>query len=489
MSKLVFWVLDVGQGSGNFLQVFDDKDKLVGSVLLDLGSERKKADAGFPSAEIVAGLLSDSGTLDLVVLSHSDSDHINLIPELLSYFTASELTINTVVYGGDYGRYQKRSGTNILDQLDTYMPVNSPDPLPPGFSAFFGNPKPAPNYTLGDLKLWILMANAAEPGQKKAKVALQAAYGTKRKAASDGYNVNTNSVVVLLAFRGFQFVVTGDATGTTLYQINRVVSASVKKAYLNAVAMLTLPHHGSATTTFDVRGGIDGEDNLTTFVDNITPYSLTGSADKVRTFKHPSAKVMEFFWAGIARGKPYWKDPTLGGRHFYTAYFTPDDKYDYADGKGKRFAWPSRPWWYSVQTESNIYTNMYVDQSDSGQQEIVLPPNSSARMVPDKPKPPRALGVAWTYTVTNVVTLTMQVNRPDYERMIAARGIVPTGWPHPDALGENRWVSLPSPDEPDEPDAAQAADARPTAAPPDPALPRHPAPTSRRPLPRLRALP
>ncbi|WP_405436485.1 hypothetical protein OG373_06090 [Streptomyces avidinii] len=485
MSKLVFWVLDVGQGSGNFVQLFDDSDKLIGSLLFDLGSEGKKSEAGFPSAQTVAALLGNPGTLDLVALSHSDSDHINLIPELLSYFTTSELAINTVRYGGDYARYQKRTGTNILAELGTYMPgTSSPQHLPPGFSAFRGDPAPAPDYTLGDLKLWILMANAAAPGAKKAKIALQARTGTKHKAA-DGSNANTNSLVLLVGFRGLQFIVTGDATGTTLYQINLVVNTSIKKDYLDAVVMLTLPHHGSATTTFDVGGGIDGEDNLKNFVTNTTPYSLTGSADKRRSYKHPSAKVMEYFWAGLARGEPYWKDPTLGDRHFYTAYFTPGDAYDYKDGKGALYTWPPSAWWYSVQTASDIYTNMYVyTDMMGGQQEIVLPPNSSALEVPDNPVPPRALGVAWKYTVTDTVTLEMQVNRPDYERMIAARGFVPAGWPDPAALGEAQWISLPSAD------AAVVDDSRPAAAaPPEPAPTRRTAPTSQRPLPRLRELP
>lgn len=48
MSKMVFWVLDVGQGSGNFIQVFDDSDKLVGSVLIDIGSKKSKKAAAAP---------------------------------------------------------------------------------------------------------------------------------------------------------------------------------------------------------------------------------------------------------------------------------------------------------------------------------------------------------------------------------------------------------------------------------------------------------
>ncbi|MFI1645696.1 hypothetical protein ACH4XT_01935 [Streptomyces avidinii] len=480
MSKLVFWVLDVGQGSGNFIQVFDDSDKLVGSVLIDLGSERNKATAGFPSAEFVAAMLGVPGTLDLVVLSHSDSDHINLIPDLLGLFKkTSDLKINKVIYGGDLARYAKRGGTNVLARLHAHMPSgNAPTPTPPKESSFAGPAPYTPVFVLGDLKVWILMANAAESG------AAPSSGGAKKRKTGDGYNTNTNSVVVLLGFRKAQFVVTGDATGTTLFQLNDVVTPFVAANYLNEVVMLTLPHHGSATTTFDVRGGVDGKDNLKTFVDNTKPRSLTGSADKVRTFKHPSAKVMEYFWTGLTRGK-YWKDPTLGDRHFYTAYFTPNDDYTYKDGKGTLYKWPSDAWWYSVQTASDIYTNMYVyaDQM-GGQQEIVLPPNSSALEVPDKPMPPRALGVAWKYTVTDTVTLEMQVNRPGYERMVAARGFVPAGWPDPATLGEAQWISLPSAD------AAVVDDSRPAAAaPPEPAPTRRTAPTSQRPLPRLRELP
>ena len=50
-----------------------------------------------------------SPTIDLVVLSHGDADHINLMYYLLSKFPKEEhkLTIKNVYYGGDWTEYEK----------------------------------------------------------------------------------------------------------------------------------------------------------------------------------------------------------------------------------------------------------------------------------------------------------------------------------------------------------------------------------------------
>ncbi|MFF1342979.1 hypothetical protein ACFVYT_34775 [Streptomyces sp. NPDC058290] len=481
MSKMVFWVLDVGQGSGNFIQVFDDSDKLVGSVLIDIGSKKSKKAAGGPSVKTVAGLLGDPATLNLVVLSHGDGDHINLIPELLDELKSTKLTVNRVCYGGSRIRY-KGGSNSVLSRLEAHMPSGvTTKPLSPGFSSFTATDPPEPFDTFGELEVWILKANAATSDAKSSS----SSDGSKRQRVDGGYDINTDSVVVLLGFPLSKawFVVTGDATATTMYQVNEVVNDSVKKKYLQHVVMMTVPHHGSTSTSFDVRGG--GEATLKTFAEKIEPVSVIGSADKVGTYKQPSARVLQYFWPYVTVGEPFWGDPAIGGRHFYTAYFAPDDHFNYDDA-GTKYPWPAGANWYSVQTASDIYTNMYVDRV-TGQQDIVLPPDSSARHTPNTPSTPRALGVAWQYTVQkNTVTLQPVVNRKDYERMVAARGFVPAGWPDPATLGDALWVSLPAADTSA---AADAGAAGPAAAAPEPALPRRPAPTSRRPLPRLRELP
>lgn len=479
VSSLVFWVLDVGQGTGNFLQTFDDHDNLVGSALIDLGSSRERQTAGFKSVEKVVELLGGEdhpATLDLLLLSHSDIDHVVLVPEVLRCYSPDgkerpKLTIKEMAYGGEYVRYSKYAG-NVVAKARQFMPRREPAELAPCYSAFGTTKPPKPNFTVGDTRYYLLMANAAEaeePPTKRRRVTAR---------ASDGYNVNTNSLVVLVEHGDLQFVVTGDATGQTLYQINEVLRR--KRHHLTNVRMLTLPHHGSATTTFNVHGAdVTPEDNLRTFATNLSPRSVTGSADKVATYKHPSAKVMSYFWESVANGG-YWQDPLLGEkRHFYTAYFLPGDGFTSGGA-----AWPAGADWYSVQSAYGLYTNMYVDQGGGSAQAIVLPPDKSKRQqVARANEPP--IGVAWKYTVSGrALTLDREINRDDFERLVARLGWVPEEWPDAATLGDARFVTLPS---------ARGAPRRTTPAPPAPATPApepvRTAPTTARPLPRVRELP
>lgn len=176
------------------------------------------------------------------------------------------------------------------------------EPLSPGFSSFTATDPPEPFDTFGELEVWILKANAATSDAKSSS----SSDGSKRQRVDGGYDINTDSVVVLLGFPLSKawFVVTGDATATTMYQVNEVVNDSVKKKYLQHVVMMTVPHHGSTSTSFDVRGG--GEATLKTFAEKIEPVSVIGSADKVGTYKQPSARVLQYFWPYVTVGEPFW---------------------------------------------------------------------------------------------------------------------------------------------------------------------------------------
>ncbi|MFZ2407685.1 MAG: hypothetical protein WAW41_21340, partial [Methylobacter sp.] len=78
-------VLDVGQGMGTFVEIYDTSGALISTLLFDLGSLNNKVSAGGPSVQYLVDKLKSMAdpTIELLVLSHKDGDHVNLIEDLL----------------------------------------------------------------------------------------------------------------------------------------------------------------------------------------------------------------------------------------------------------------------------------------------------------------------------------------------------------------------------------------------------------------------
>ncbi|MBE9499742.1 hypothetical protein IHE61_20910 [Streptomyces sp. GKU 257-1] len=488
MSRMELYVLDVGQGAGNFIQIFDEQGNLLGSVLVDFGYKGTpgSGDPHLKAVDKVIDLLGNRQKIDLLTLSHSDSDHINLIRPLMD--KCNNLEIHRVWHGGDRSKYSKgKNKFNIIEFLEKYgAGVRS---FSPRFTIFDSPNAPFP---IGShFKIWPLAANTCspEPPTKRRRITFE-----MQAAKRNRPDANTESLILLGEIHGHQFILPGDATGVTLTEINKIATdPRFPKQILSNVFILSLPHHGSSKTA---KEGV-GPEPLEKFAKNMKPYTITASADKVSgkstDWDHPSAEVIETFWtytnrSNSGQGNPHWGERVLEGRHFYSAHF-----------KGKNFRYKEknayRQWapegWRSIQTHSDIYTTLYVDPRYSGdtEQNIVLPPDGSERKKPAAPAhPPRPQSVTWHYTVTkNGVELRPEPNisRAVYERMVASLTAVPEGWPEPAELGERQWVSLPS-------DAFEVlnslADEGATA-PSEPAPEPPSAPTSRQALPRLRGLP
>ncbi|MBL8297657.1 MAG: MBL fold metallo-hydrolase [Rhodanobacteraceae bacterium] len=411
--KIKYQVLDVGQGSGNFIEMYTS-DVLTSTVLIDLGSERATDEGGGLSVEYIVSVLNGmtNPTIDYLFLSHSDTDHISLLDQLLDSFapqTATapllkKLLIRKVSYGGDSANYAKgRSRYNVLNRLKTYMPqpFGLPLPLAADYSSYVATTFApiAPIATVDGVDFYILTANAPTVAPVKRT--------RSGSTAASGYNKNTVSVIVVASWKGAQYIATGDATGATLATANKKLTTTVKATYFPFVVMVTAPHHGSESTTFSFRASDGSRDkaepvaNFKLFVDNLKSKTITASAGKVAKFRHPSAFLISYFWPWLHSGALY-VDPTLtaSSGHYYTAYFKPADGYTVNDGTTTA-AWPSAERWYTVQTASNIFTNTYYDltvlPSTSTQTQVIPPNPGSVNAVPTMaPYPPA--GVAWTYT-------------------------------------------------------------------------------------------
>lgn len=417
--SIKFQVLDVGQGSGNFVEMYNGTT-LVNTVLIDLGSERATDVGGGLSVEFIVAELKTMAkpTIEYMFLSHSDTDHISLLDQLLDSFSTpgsgkpdnDTLWVNNVRYGGSFSDYTKgKAKKNVLTRLKGYMTTGEPNPWPAESSSYGTTTTAAA--TVEGVDFYLLYGNAPKSAAQKRN-----RDGTF--VSTDAYAKNTVSLIVVVSFKGFQFVATGDATGATLAKANIILTPTIKSTYFPLVAMVTAPHHGSESTTFSLTDGRGNRTktvavtNFKTFVDNMASKTVTASAGLIERFKHPSCYLLSYFWPWLY-AQPLYIDPTLTAtkRHYYTAWFRNEDGYTINDGTSTS-PWPIFGYWHSVQTESNIFSNTYF-LSTTGifdHTTKVLPPNpGSVGATPSAPPYP-PVGVAWSYVATATETRVVRLD-------------------------------------------------------------------------------
>ena len=212
-SKIAVTMLDVGQGSGTFVEIYTGT-KITATALLDLGSERAKDEAGGPSVDYLVKQLTSmtKPRIDFFSLSHSDSDHINLVQDLLAFFDPPGtkkpkkpiLEIGSVIYGGPRVLYAKHSGTNVLTSIEAYQPkgTTKPQPLPSNNSSFYGT---APMFAKDEVEIRLLVGNhvSSEPRTVRKKIG-------DKQWRTDSYSLNTYSLIFVVAF--------DDAHGTAVHR-------------------------------------------------------------------------------------------------------------------------------------------------------------------------------------------------------------------------------------------------------------------------------
>lgn len=383
-SKVAVTLLDVGQGSGTFVEIYDGTD-IAATALLDLGSERAKDEAGGPSVDYIVKQLNTmtKPRIDFFSLSHSDTDHINLVQDLLAKYdppgttnpTKKILEIGTVIYGGPRVLYTKGKGKgriNVIQKVEEYQATGEtkPQPLPANNSSYT---QAKALFTFNEVEIYLLVGNhiAGEPRTIRTKIA-------DKKWKTDGYSLNTYSLIFVVLFDNWRYIVTGDATGATISQANYVIDQH-KLTFPN-VAALTMPHHSSEPTTFGLvrsrtkrereteRVPDEAKKVIDTFAKSMQPKTLHASAEDVTNFGHPSAYVMSYFW-GFVDKTSWYKDPVLStDQHFFNAYFTEEDGYhimleeeDPTTKKKlpKKEILPPFDDWWSFATQHAIFTNRY----------------------------------------------------------------------------------------------------------------------------------
>jgi beta-lactamase superfamily II metal-dependent hydrolase len=377
---LRYTVLPVGQGAGVFVQVWEGQERFkednarpIEAALIDLGSLGWKKTAGTQSALFVANQLTKmtAPRLDAVFLSHSDSDHTNLLKDLFEYFAPPRtsppskpiLSVGKAWFGGNADDYKKRS----IDPLPLLVRYGAAlEDIGAGESSWKFQPLRPLHQSEKGVVYNLLVGNTLNPGPD---IEDEEEDNPERwRAASESFKRNVVSLVLVVQYgqQPIRLVATGDSTGLTLAECNKLIKA--KQISIAPVLTLSLPHHGSETSTFDMNGySRSGSDDATAakvvaeFAANLRPESITASAAERSTYRHPSSRVIAAF-AGPT-GRAMYREGGLGDQHFFTAHYQQDglplNDLNPGDDDMVVDRWPSGEGWYTGRTNRNVFTIDY----------------------------------------------------------------------------------------------------------------------------------
>ncbi|MEA3012166.1 MAG: hypothetical protein QOD42_711 [Sphingomonadales bacterium] len=401
-ARIDFHVLDVGQGSCNYVEIFDEHDAVTHNLLIDLGTNSRQAIAADNLEWLRQQIIANNHYLDVMILTHGDTDHYNLVAKILPAFgPPAGNQIGMVRYGGPAWRYKKGRLINILKAYAVpILGVPNVGGLlasQTGYSAMTD-----PVWT----PIWSAGADATEPMLQLILANTPHDHDpldlTKRQAMNPEA-VNTKSVITALEWDGFWIVATGDATSTTLAAVNNLL-AMVETAELPKTFMLTLPHHGSRKTTYDLRNanivpGDDARKVIDDFLGKFPPRAMSISAGE-KNHHHPSMYMIDQFVDNIVLREPYWTDDELqNDEHFLTSWIDLRMTRDTVNP-----AWPLAWQYASTRTKANIYCTLYFKDAQYNAvayEQYLAPPVPVPVAVQDHTNITDApLGRNWQFTMT-----------------------------------------------------------------------------------------
>lgn len=372
VKEVRFWVLDVGQGACNYVEIVDQSDVVIHNMLIDLGTNSSQAIATANIEWLKARIsIRPDPRIDVLALTHGDNDHYNLMLRLLPALNpAQDTRIGMVRYGGVPWRY-KIGATSLIDLLELYCTdVLGMTPVESSFDDenFEWNPIWPEDPEEGDVKLQLIIANTPHPRDSTIQ--------PKPKQRANAEAINSKSIVLGVEWDGHWCVGTGDATSTTIAAINELL-VTEQPDELPKCFMMTLPHHGSRKTTYDLTSAADlpteeAVEVVAEFLEKFSPKTVSISADEKR-HHHPSILMIEQFAGYTNQDVKYWSDPSLdNNRHFLTAWM---DKTITAPGILP--AWPAAFQYATTQTGDNVFSTLYFDNpkyNAGGYPRYICPP-------------------------------------------------------------------------------------------------------------------
>lgn len=403
VKEVRFYVLDVGQGACNYVEIVNSHNVVIHNMLIDLGTSSRHVVAQ-QNIVWLKNRIKDrpDPRIDVLMLTHGDLDHYNLVSAIFPALDPpSTARITMVRYGGLAWRYRANKavekGNSLIKALERYCAnVNS-------FTNEMSNYDKVNNVwghiwpafaAATDPRLRILVANCPHPQDKTL---------VKSSSGNNGVAVNTKSIVYDLVWDGHGFVGTGDATAYTFNIANTYLAG----ATIPPVPMLTMPHHGSRVTTYDLKLAEDDPSDearkvVATFAAMLNPWTMTVSANESGHW-HPSLYAIEQF-AAYTSGTTYWNDPFIGTEtHFLTGFV------DLNIVQAGSPPWPDPHTYATLQTDRNVYSTLYyVSDWIEPYQTPPLPADTPEVPGDDPMLPAPARGRNWAFSLAAGGALTVE---------------------------------------------------------------------------------
>ncbi|WP_249870416.1 MBL fold metallo-hydrolase [Oceanobacillus saliphilus] len=220
LENLKIHYIDVGQADATLLQYSDDGQSYT--ILYDTGDWRGNEVVNYLQSQHVS-------TIDLVVVSHPDADHIGQLDKVIHTFDVGEVWMS----GNESSSQTFQRGVEAI--------LNS--------GADFHEPRTGEEYEIGPLEIDVLYP------------------------ASISGKANEESVSLLFTYGSTKFLFTGDAGRSD--ELKMMASGIDIQADI-----LQLGHHGSKTSSDPA------------FIDAVDPSVAIYSAGKNNSYGHPSPEVV-----------------------------------------------------------------------------------------------------------------------------------------------------------------------------------------------------
>jgi competence protein ComEC len=260
--RLAIHFIDVGQGDSTLIACPNGRN-----ILVDIGSV-SEGDEDAIRDYILGQLDQTSRHIDDLVITHADTDHYNLIAEVLR-----GVDVGHIYRVGEIEDYRTKFQTwlrNVNPSKISILSENDYDPIP----------QPNVGLDCGDAKVWILAAAITATKSKK----------------------NAMSVVLMVRYGDFEVILTGDATRAT----EQVIMDRYPAGWLN-VDVLKIGHHGSLSTS-------TGQD----WADTLKPEVAVSSSAFQNGHGHPRKEVFERLDDHTKTTTPHLIRHAVGKRPNYT---------------------------------------------------------------------------------------------------------------------------------------------------------------------------
>ncbi len=208
--------VNVGQGDCTLIQCPDGRD-----VLIDCGSLVER-DKEATEAYLLNALADDK--LEVLVITHPDADHYNMIP-----FVLRNIAVDRLLFIGTPSEYSKRThnvtGSFVANAMRNWIEGMAPaDRRALTLADVSAEGQPSTHFGSGNTHFYIL---AAEAPQTRA-----------------AWAANTRSIVLRVSHDEFDTMLTGDATTET----ESFVLGRFTPTWLDC-ELLKIGHHGSGVTS------------------------------------------------------------------------------------------------------------------------------------------------------------------------------------------------------------------------------------------------